>query len=243
MTKSKGGYSMKRFAMLVLLFVGVLVVFASEVRADPSLTVTSTDELYVAPGAQFDVVVSLADAVDIVGFQLELLYDSDQFTYVDVEESASLGGSITVNSSVVGVLKLNYVNISTKLNGAVDLFTLTFTASESLADGAQAVIEASATYNNEFIALDALNNLAKISDAFFDFKDVTKGLYGDVNLDGVVSIIDAGLIQLEIADLVTFTSVQVKLADADQDGMISVTDVALIQLYIAGLIPELPPLA
>jgi hypothetical protein len=232
---------MKKVFVIFMMFVGLLAFSAVEVHADPLLTVTSTDGLVVAPSAEFEVVVSLEDATDIVGFQLELLFDVEQFTYEGVAGSASLGGSIISNDTTAGVLKLNYVDINTPLNGAVDLFTLTFTASDDLDQGEQPVITASPTYNNEFISLDAMDTLTKISDPVFDFNDVTMGMFGDVNLDGEVSIIDAGLIQLEIAELTVFSDVQEKLADVNQDGEISILDVGMIQQYIAGILDELPP--
>ncbi len=64
-------------------------------------------------------------------------------------------------------------------------------------------------------------------------------LLGDTNCDGVVSIMDATLIQMYLSSLEEFSEAQKILADTDKDGVVSIMDVTLIQMYIAQLIPEL----
>ncbi len=56
---------------------------------------------------------------------------------------------------------------------------------------------------------------------------------GDVNMDGVISILDVTLIQKYIASLVTFSDQQKRLADVNGDGNISILDVTEIQRIIA----------
>lgn len=54
-------------------------------------------------------------------------------------------------------------------------------------------------------------------------------LLGDVNLDGIISINDATLLQKYLADLVTFNDEQMLVADVNQDGTINIIDVTTIQ--------------
>lgn len=58
-------------------------------------------------------------------------------------------------------------------------------------------------------------------------------LMGDVNLDGVLSIADATMVQSCLAQSVRFNDKQIAAADFNNDGSISVADVTAIQTAIA----------
>ncbi len=58
-------------------------------------------------------------------------------------------------------------------------------------------------------------------------------VYGDVDTDGVITVMDATLIQKAGVDLETLSDTQTILADVNQDGRVSVVDATLIQKYIA----------
>ena len=58
--------------------------------------------------------------------------------------------------------------------------------------------------------------------------------YGDVNMDGKITIDDVTMIQRAAAEIVKFTnSLQKSLADINNDGVVSVTDVTCLQKYLA----------
>ncbi len=61
-------------------------------------------------------------------------------------------------------------------------------------------------------------------------------LYGDVNNDGIISVVDATLIQRYNADLITLTDEQLKCADVNFDGKVDILDSTLICKYVAELI-------
>lgn len=65
-------------------------------------------------------------------------------------------------------------------------------------------------------------------------------LYGDVDNDGVVSVMDTSLINSYLANYVTLTDLQLLVADVDLDGVVSVMDSSLIQNYLGKQIPYLP---
>ena len=65
-------------------------------------------------------------------------------------------------------------------------------------------------------------------------------LYGDVDNDGVVSIMDISLINSYLANYVVLTDSQMLVADVDLDGVVSVMDATLIQNYLSQQIPYLP---
>lgn len=58
-------------------------------------------------------------------------------------------------------------------------------------------------------------------------------LYGDANIDGVISVSDATLIQQAAVGLAALTEIQKQLADVDGDGSVSVSDVTCVQKYLA----------
>ena len=68
--------------------------------------------------------------------------------------------------------------------------------------------------------------------------EVTPPLLGDVDGDGVISIMDATEIQLAVAKKITLTEEQEKYADTDFDKEVSVMDATAIQLFVAKKITE-----
>ncbi len=65
-------------------------------------------------------------------------------------------------------------------------------------------------------------------------------LYGDVDLDGFVTAMDATEIQLYIGGRVTLTDEQFLAADVDDDNEVTVMDAVEIQLFVAGKITSFP---
>lgn len=68
------------------------------------------------------------------------------------------------------------------------------------------------------------------------------GNYGDINGDGVVNIIDVGMVQNYVADPSTYplTAEQIKRADVNGDGMVTSADQTMITDYIFGKISTFP---
>lgn len=65
-------------------------------------------------------------------------------------------------------------------------------------------------------------------------------LYGDVDLNGKVNILDATLVQLGLAELDEITPEQYIAGDVNTDYNLTINDATNIQLYLADLISELP---
>lgn len=59
-------------------------------------------------------------------------------------------------------------------------------------------------------------------------------LFGDVNMDGNISVLDVTEVQNGIAGALELSEYQNKLADVNNDGSVSVNDVTQIQNIIAG---------
>ena len=63
-----------------------------------------------------------------------------------------------------------------------------------------------------------------------------KAIRGDVNLDGVIDILDAYMLQNYIAEFEELSDAQLSVADANNDGVVSVDDSLYIQLMLAELV-------
>ena len=64
-------------------------------------------------------------------------------------------------------------------------------------------------------------------------------MLGDVNGDGKIDIDDVTETQKYVANMLSFTEEQQKVADVTNDGKINIDDVTTLQKYIAGIITEL----
>lgn len=82
---------------------------------------------------------------------------------------------------------------------------------------------------------DSKNNTFTSTKLFVIGEDEDKHELGDVNLDGVINILDATEIQKHLVDLVVLNSKQLSLADINRDGIVSILDSTDIQKLLAGI--------
>ena len=73
----------------------------------------------------------------------------------------------------------------------------------------------------------------------FALTQVKPKCYGDTNGDGVISIMDATMIQKHIAMISEIENDRIECADTNRDTVVSIIDATLIQMFIAELIPSL----
>ena len=71
-------------------------------------------------------------------------------------------------------------------------------------------------------------------------KPVYDNIYGDINLDGVVDLTDAIMLNKQVAGVIMFTSVQQKNADCYRDGSIDDQDTTALMQFVISLIDTLP---
>lgn len=71
-------------------------------------------------------------------------------------------------------------------------------------------------------------------------KTNTSNIIGDVDGDGIVSILDASMVQGHLLGAVTLSDSEAYRADVDQNGYVSISDITYIQQYAAGLINKFP---
>lgn len=122
---------------------------------------------------------------------------------------------------------VNYINsrdFSSEICGDVSPEGLCFVPSEKSADANAYLIAACEVSGT--VAVYSLNS-----------KEETKGLYGDVDCDGIITVKDATIVQklsLGAETEVSITDFVLKAADVNGDGRLSILDVTCIQKYIAG---------
>ena len=69
----------------------------------------------------------------------------------------------------------------------------------------------------------------------YHYVECPKGILGDANQDGKISIADATAIQKYIADMATLSDTGLKFADVDGNGSLNIADATAIQKYLAGI--------
>lgn len=83
-------------------------------------------------------------------------------------------------------------------------------------------------------------NAGTINDVYGCSSDVAI-LYGDVNMDDQVSVLDVTYLQKYLAGYpISFSSIQQRAADVNLDGYLDTTDATILQMYSIGLINSLP---
>jgi hypothetical protein len=70
--------------------------------------------------------------------------------------------------------------------------------------------------------------------------DGKSGILGDTDDDSVVSIMDATMIQLDLAQLIKLSDEQFYRADVDADSYLTILDATSIQLYLVQFDVDLP---
>lgn len=93
-------------------------------------------------------------------------------------------------------------------------------------------------YNNSTAATHCKNNSINFV-SLGDSPDLVVQIIGDVNLDGVVNILDVTTLQRFLAQMTYLEYDAVPLADTNKDGDINISDATQIQRFIAQIIPEL----
>ena len=91
------------------------------------------------------------------------------------------------------------------------------------------------TYTISVTATDAEGNKCTSTKTFTVGEPQEDILLGDVNLDGVVNVNDATLIQKYVVDLTSLTAKQSSVADFDNNGTVNVLDATAIQKISIGL--------
>lgn len=216
----------------------------------------SASKTVSADGSKVTVLYKLNSNMGVVDGQWTVKYDASKLKFnmadnkADGKQTIMPSQSNLVHNHYDNVIKGNFTNPQdpVRYNGNT-FISLTF---EVIGSGT-----ASVYLDTEYLTLGYVeNNKLRQASAVNDSKvcDVTgtagfekvsvKGstefasdvLLGDVNMDGIVSIVDATEVQKQAVKLVNFTQQQFTAGDVDNDGSITIKDATLIQKYVVNII-------
>lgn len=232
---------MKKRVMSILLV--VIIAFSSisfgaisanaETRGnEPVILVES---IKAKPGSDVKVKVNVKNNPGIAGATLRISYDSG-LTLTAAESGSTFSKlNFTAPGRFDNPSKFLWDSESGQINDDGTMLILTFKVTENVE--ANAKLSVNVSYYPGDIYNEKLDNV--------DFNtvggnvNIDTGLLGDVNDDGVVSVLDATLIQKYIVNTISFDKEILERADVNKDNAISVLDATLIQKYIVGLVYSL----
>lgn len=94
-------------------------------------------------------------------------------------------------------------------------------------------------YDSGLLNLNDLCELVNVVDGFYfmitNWADTDSEVFGDVNGDGNLTVLDATLIQKKVLNLVEFTDSETECADVNTDGKVDISDVTQVQKSVAGI--------
>lgn len=126
----------------------------------------------------------------------------------------------------------------TLLRLAIDTATSYYMSLDKFTDDSwntmqEKLANANALYNNENATQSEVDLATQELNNAIDSLERVVELIGDVDGDGVLSVLDATCIQRYLAMLINFEDNQMLLADANEDGVVSIIDATYIQWCLA----------
>ena len=235
----------RKLWILLLLLLSLKIVFNDYVytltiKAEPDssvdIVVEHAYDFSIINDRQFSVNVSFNNAYDIFGYQMHFNYDETKFKLVDLTPLNDNGEGLVYNVESVGDIKVNYSNISTSFQGNVELFTLVFEPLGYFLPGTtEDLLWVEPSNHQEVIRHDLEKGAVALDELDFHFEPMTFISPGDINQDGIISIIDVAYLQLHLAESLSLSLSQQLAGDLHDEGRVSLKDITALQLVIAGL--------
>jgi len=206
---------------------------ASDLPSTPTRTLSMTSG-EASPVSSTTVYLSITDAADIAGGDVEITYDPSIVTVGDVSSANLLstmpGMNLVVNTNMPGKITIGIAGTAGIASGSGALVNIQLIIGSSAQSGTQTVLAISSaemySESGANIPVNSQNGVVQI----------TQGVViGDVNADGKVRSNDA-ILTLRIATgLMTPTSAELWAADKNGDGRVRSNDAILILREAAGL--------
>lgn len=234
----------RRFFIVSLISLWSIFIFGytSLVALDTPVTlVSSTDDIYTSHGLPFEVDVTIDTPHVVAGYQMRLLYDANLFDLDVFSFDDDQFQGLNFNIETPGIISVAFSQTTRTFTGLNILFKLSFKVKSFIPYGHYVVLSVDQTFTNEFVTLGPGSQISTIPHVSYVFNDVHVGVFGDLNMDGKVTIQDALMIQLHLAGKALLSNGLIKLADINRDGQITLMDVAILQLYIVGKIDVIGP--
>ena len=196
------------------------------------ITISDAD---IVIGGKNTVSVNITEGSEVTAVQFVLKYDPSVLKVVSVTPGTAVADA-TINSGIEGLVIFAWDSVDA-ISTAETLLNIEFTTVKGAA--------ACETYfgidnvNEDFVFADENGKSIRynISIGLITVIDV---IYGDVDGNGKVNVIDANLIRKYVTKMVDFTEEQLIAADVDGNGRINIFDANFIRRYAAKLIVEFP---
>jgi hypothetical protein len=234
----------RRFFIVSLISLWSFFVFSytTLVALDTAVTlVSSTEDVHTSHGLPFEVDITLDTPHAVAGFQLRLLYDANLFELISLDFDQRQFPGLIYNIETPGVISVAFSQTNHTITGFNSLFQLSFMVKSFIPYGQYDVISLDQTFTNEIVMMGSNSQITAIPAVSYVFMSVNVSMFGDLNMDGKVTIQDALMIQLHLAGKALLSNGLIKLADINRDGQITLMDVAILQLYIVGKIDVIGP--
>ena len=176
----------------------------------------SNNSFVTAWGLDFTTTLSTREDIDS-GVRFTIFYDVNIVTL----KSVTVVSGVSVDTSIDGVIT---VNTSRNISGGEDLFDVTFTTFEQLAEG-----------SHKFLSCNEYD----------EFSEIVIYQIGDVNLDGKINSRDVAIIKQYVVKMIELSDAQKIYAnayyDVDSNGNanISSRDAMILQQYVVHMEVEL----
>ena len=199
--------------------------------ADATIAIDSTS---IAKGTNKTVSVSISENSNAAIIQFAIEYDPSLLKVVSCSAGSIVSDAI-INYNVPGVIYFVWEALN-PINSAGELLNIEFTT----ADGATAkttVVEISEKEEKIFTDINVNNLEVECIGGTIEILEV---LYGDVNGDGKINVIDANMVRKAAAKMISLDENQKLAADVSGDGKVNVIDANLIRKYAAKIINVFP---
>ena len=204
-----------------MLLMGLTNVFA---MSTGTLTNTPFD---ATQGEQFSTIVYMKSGSNIVDFQTELIYDTDNLELVKAEKVSGLVGNMEIGTDKPGIISVNYTRVSANMTNETQLLQLTFKVDNNLSDGIHDFLK----YNQETTEAHSLTNYSlENAELACGFSELSLYGSGDVNMDNKVSIADATYVRQYLVHMRELSDVQLAKANTvGNDATVDIADAVRIQ--------------
>jgi len=200
-------------------------------KTDAYLTVSSG---IIAPGKTKKFTVDLSEHPETAMIQFTLKYDPSVLEVVSCSEGNIIEDA-TVNYSIGGEISFVWESLDA-LKEAGTILEIEFKAKTGI-NPQKTVVGIDRNKTFVFKCADKTDIAIDISDGIIV---ITKAVYGDINLDGVVDVMDAYTARLVAAKLIAPTEEQILLGDVDNDGRITAIDANIIRKFVVKIITKIP---
>jgi len=218
------------FIIILLLIMGLtpIIAYAEEENEAGTIFVQGAE----APaGRTVAVKVEIKDNPGIIGMRLAVGYDRQYLTLTNVVVDSKMGESFCspTYEKVPYLLYWNNPVFTENITENGVIATLYFKIADNAPDGSYAI---TLTYGEH----DILN--ADLEEVIFKTEsgtiDVYSFLFGDVNRDGYVNMIDYSVFARWMAGWSNIAVFDEYAADVDQDGYVTAMDLTILQRHLAG---------